>query len=92
MSPQLSSDRILRLVTTHTNKECDMCTETKLGHRWEYRNYQYISTHKPPILLICRKCIYKEVYGTKNATKALRHRLLHKLNHDFGNEVPKVEK
>ena len=52
MSPQLSSDRILRLVTTHTNKECDMCNETKLGHRWEYRNYQFIPTHKPPILLI----------------------------------------
>ena len=76
MSPQLSSDRILRLVTTHTNKECDTCNETKLGHRWEYRNYQFIPTHKPPILLICRKCIYKEVYGNKNFLKKMRERSL----------------
>tara|TARA_R100000808_G_scaffold15993_1_gene36444 strand:+ start:14078 stop:14356 length:279 start_codon:yes stop_codon:yes gene_type:complete len=92
MSPQLSSDRILRLVTHHTNKECAMCDTTKLGPRWEYRHYKYVPSHSPEILLLCRKCIYKEVYGTKNASKADRQRLLHRLNYDYGNNTPKVEK
>lgn len=92
MSPQLSSNRILRMVATHSIKECEMCKDSKVGYRWEYKNYQYIPNHNPEILLLCKKCVYKEVYGTKNARKALRQKLLHKMNYNFKNETPTLEK
>lgn len=84
--------QILRMVSTRTNIECKMCNDTKLGKRWEYRSYQYIPGHLPKILIICAKCIYKETYGSKDARKALKQKLLDKLNHNFGNETPKLEK
>ena len=88
----MSSARIVRLVNAHSFKECDMCKDTKMGHRWEYKNYQYIPSHEPAILFICQKCIYREVYGSKEVNKAKKQKLLHKLNHNFGSETPRLEK
>jgi predicted nucleic-acid-binding Zn-ribbon protein len=88
----MASARIVRMVSTHTNKECKMCKDTKLGHRWEYKNYQYIPSHAPDILLVCQKCIYREIYGSKQVKKAIKQKLLHKLNYNFGNIVPNLEK
>ena len=86
----IAMSQILRLVSTHTNKECEMCTDVKLGKRWEYRNYQYVPTHLPKILLVCEKCIYREKYGSKDSKKAIKQKLLEKLNDDFGNYVPEL--
>ena len=88
----MSLNKIIRLVSTHTNKECNMCKHTKLGKRWEYKNYQYIPSHSPAILLVCEKCIYKENYGTKIYKKAKKQKLLEKLNYNFGNKLPSLEK
>ena len=87
-----SLDRIIRMVATHSTLECDMCKQTKVGGRWEYRNHQYIPNHIPKLLLICKKCIYREIYGSKQSRKAFKQNTLNKLNHNFGNKTPRLEK
>ena len=87
----MSGDRIIRLVNTHSFSKCNMCTDSSRGHRWEYKSYQYIPSYKPPILLICQKCVYREVYGSKERSKALRNKVLHKLNYNYGNKTPNSE-
>tara|TARA_Y100001963_G_scaffold70628_2_gene98273 strand:- start:3953 stop:4219 length:267 start_codon:yes stop_codon:yes gene_type:complete len=87
----MSDNRIVRMVNTHSINKCQMCKDTKLGARWEYKNYQYIPSYKPAILFICQKCIYKEVYGSKLANKAKKSKVLHKLNHNFGETTPKLD-
>ena len=87
----MSLNRIIRLVSTHTNKECNMCKDTRLGKRWEYKSYQYIPSYSPPILLICEKCIYKENYGNKTYKKAIKQKLLEKINYNFGNKIPGLD-
>ena len=88
----MSLNRIIRLVSTHTNKECSMCNDTRLGKRWEYKSYQSIPSYNPPILLICEKCVYKENYGNKTYKKAKKQNLLEKLNYNFGDKLPRLEK
>lgn len=83
--------QIVRLVIKYSAKECEMCNATKIGGRWEYRNYQYIPNHLPKILLICEKCIYRENYGSKYRNKAMKKKLLNKLNYNFGNKIPGLD-
>lgn len=83
--------QIVRLVVSYSNKSCEMCLNTKIGKRWEYRNYQYIPTHLPKILLVCEKCIYREKYGSKDSKKAIKKKLLNKLNYNFGNRIPRLD-
>ena len=82
--------RILRMVSTGTNQECGMCEDTKIGQRWEYRSESLVPDFVPEILVICRKCIYKEKYGSRDSKKAIKQKLLEKLNNDFGNHVPEL--
>ena len=84
--------RILRMVSTGTNQQCDMCKDTKIGHRWEYRSESLVPDFVAKIVLICKQCAYKENYGSKRYKKPMKQKLLEKLNHNFGNNLPKPEK
>ena len=86
----MSGERIVRLVNTHSFSKCDMCTDSSRGHRWEYKSYQFCS-HVPPILIICQKCIYREIYGSKDRAKAVRNKTLHQLNYNYCNTTPNAE-
>ena len=88
----MSLNRIIRLVSTHTNKECSMCNDTRLGKRWEYKSDSLIPSYIPKILFVCEKCIYRENYGSKFYRKAMKQKVFEKLNYNFGNETPRLEK
>ena len=83
--------RILRMVSTGTNKQCDMCKDTKVGKRWEYRADSLVPGFVPDIILVCEKCAYRENYGTKFAKKAKKQKLLEKINYNFNGRLPKPE-
>ena len=83
--------RILRMISKGSSKECDMCKDSKVGKRWEYRPQTLIPDYLSTILKVCEKCAYRENYGTKIYKKAIKQKLLEKLNHNFGNKLPKVE-
>ena len=68
---------------------CEMCNDTKIGARWIFRFAEMVPGHIAEELKICKKCVYREAYGTKTANKAKKEKLLDKLNHEF-NKVPKL--
>ena len=84
--------RILRMVSTGTNQQCGMCKDTKIGQRWEYRSESLVPGFVPEIVFICKKCVYRENYGTKFYKKAMKQKILEKLNHNFNGSLPKPEK
>ena len=84
--------RILRMVSTGTNQQCGMCKDTNIGKRWEYRSDSIVPGFVPEIVFICKKCVYRENYGTKFYKKAMKQKILEKLNHNFNGSLPKPEK
>tara|TARA_R100001594_G_scaffold51450_1_gene84851 strand:+ start:945 stop:1226 length:282 start_codon:yes stop_codon:yes gene_type:complete len=83
--------RIIRMVTKSGTNPCEMCKDEKIGKRWEYRPQTLIVDYLSSILIVCEKCIYRENYGTKVYKKAIKQKLLDKLNHNYGKKLPKVE-
>jgi hypothetical protein len=55
-----------------TLDECEMCKTKVLGERWRYRSPQMVSDWIPRTLTICKKCAYRENFGSKFAAKAMK--------------------
>ena len=83
--------RILRMIKTSGVESCEMCKDSKIGKRWEYRPQSLIIDYQPKIVVLCEKCAYRENYGTKFYKKAIKQKLLNKLNHNYGSKLPRVE-
>tara|TARA_R110000765_G_scaffold83147_1_gene161640 strand:+ start:671 stop:913 length:243 start_codon:yes stop_codon:yes gene_type:complete len=74
---QENSKRIVKLIGEKEYGKCKICGTAKVQALYVYRNYQYISDYVPPILKpVCRKCVYKEVYGSKKFNKKMKERTL----------------
>tara|TARA_R100000781_G_scaffold114634_1_gene85967 strand:+ start:1637 stop:1813 length:177 start_codon:yes stop_codon:yes gene_type:complete len=44
---------------------------------YRFRHQQFVPRYEPPILEpVCRKCVYKECFGTKNYKKEMKERSL----------------
>ena len=84
--------RIVRLVTKNSFEPCGMCKDSKRGKRWEYKSDSLIPSYIPKILFVCEKCIYRENYGSKFYRKAMKQKVFEKLNYNFGDETPRLEK
>ena len=41
-------------------------------HAYEYRQSQIIPDHEPSTLHVCKKCVYREEFGTKNFKKKMK--------------------
>tara|TARA_Y100000593_G_scaffold94453_1_gene193599 strand:+ start:131 stop:364 length:234 start_codon:yes stop_codon:yes gene_type:complete len=54
---------------------CEMCKDKSFGERFRWRSQQIIPSYKPSILTVCKKCLYRENYGTKNYRKAMKENL-----------------
>ena len=58
---------------------CDICGITKTQERWIYKSYQYIPDYVPITTKnTCRKCVYREEYGTKTYRKHMKEGSLDK--------------
>ena len=69
--------RIVQLVSENEYSKCTVCGTTKSQAIYRFRHQQYIPTHVPAELNpVCRKCVYKEVYGNKKWRKKMKERSL----------------
>lgn len=72
-----SAKRIVKLIAEREYAKCKICGTHKVQALYIYRSSQFVSDYIPPTLdPVCRKCVYKEVYGTKNFNKKMKERSL----------------
>ena len=86
----MRKNRILKKISNLTTRSCEMCKKHNPGGNWEYKPYQF-TDYKHQVLIVCKQCIYKENYGSKTYRKAMKLKLLDKLNYDYSDTTPKVE-
>jgi hypothetical protein len=78
----------IKMTETRSIRSCEMCKDRTPGPRWEFRFAQMVSDYVSDELEICRKCVYRESFGSKFANKAKKAKILDKLNYEF-NSVPR---
>lgn len=65
--------RLVQLVAENSYDICKICGGNKRTAIYRFRHTQYIPSHKPDLLYpVCRRCVYREVYGSKNFKKKLK--------------------
>ena len=58
--------------------ECEMCGTKKVQGKYKYKPYQYIPDYEPTSMITCKKCIYKEIYGSKTRAKMMKEGIIEK--------------
>lgn len=53
-----------------------MCKDRLKGVGYEYQPQQYVADYIPPKLITCKKCIYREYFGSKNYRKKMKEGVL----------------
>ena len=72
-----SKKRIAQLIAETEYSTCKVCGSTKAQTIYKFRHQQYVAGYIPPTLNpVCRKCVYKEVYGSKTFNKKMKERSL----------------
>ena len=59
-----------------TREACQMCNATTFSPKYRYRPYQMIPDHIPQTLTVCKKCIYREVTGSRGLSKRMKENTL----------------
>ena len=76
-SEQETRKRIVQLIAENSYDICKICGKSKRTAMYKFRHQQYVSNYSPSILTpVCRQCVYKEVYGSKNFRKKMKERIL----------------
>ena len=78
----------IMMVETKSYYPCDMCKDKSWSARYLFRFAQMIPDYVADELKICRKCVYREAFGTKTMNKAKKAKVLDVMNKEF-NKVPK---
>lgn len=69
--------RIIKLLAEGEFSICKICGTTKKQAIYRFRHEQYVDDYESPILEpVCRKCVYKEVFGSKRFNKKMKERVL----------------
>ena len=69
--------QIIKLLDGSEYSICKICGTTKRQAIYRFRHEQYVSDYEPPILEpVCRKCVYKEIFGNKKFNKKMKERAL----------------
>ena len=68
--------RIVQKIAEISYEDCKVCGKSKRTAMYKFRHQQFTS-HIPEMLEpVCRKCVYKEIYGSKNFFKKMKERSL----------------
>ena len=69
--------RLVQLLAENKLEKCTVCGTYKNQAVYRFRHAQFVDTWEPPILEpMCRKCVYKECFGSKNYRKEMKERSL----------------
>ncbi len=49
-----------------------MCGKSSYTKKYRRRATQFVSDYTPPMLIICRVCVYKEEFGTKKSKAMMK--------------------
>ena len=76
MAIELHKERIAKKVDRRYFA-CEICGTEKVQDRWTYKSFQYIPDHMPKTTLdTCRKCVYREEFGSKTFRKQMKEKSL----------------
>ena len=67
-----SQKRYVKKIKTNILDVCLMCKDRLKGVGYEYQPQQYVVEYIPPKLIVCKKCAYREVFGSKNFRKKIK--------------------
>jgi len=74
---QNTKKRIVQLIAESSWEKCVVCDTVKTQAVYKYKAQQMVSDYIPPVQQpVCRKCVYREVYGSKNYRKKMKERSL----------------
>lgn len=58
--------------------ECEICGSKKVQGKYKYKPAKFIPDYEPATLITCKKCIYRETYGSKNRNKMMKAGIIEK--------------
>lgn len=69
--------RVVQLLDENKLAKCTVCGTYKVQAVYRFKHAQMIPEWDPPVLEpTCRKCVYRECYGSKNRNKKMKERSL----------------
>ena len=72
-----SKKRIVQLLDENRLCKCTVCGTYKVQAVYRFKHEQIVSRWKPPVLEpVCRKCVYRECFGSKKFKKEMKERSL----------------
>ena len=73
----VTKSRLVQLIAEISHGSCKGCGGDKRTAMYRFKPQQYVKDYSPRILKpVCRKCVYKEVFGSKNYSKNMKGRTL----------------
>jgi hypothetical protein len=73
----MAEPRLVKLIAESEYSKCTVCGIIKTQAIYRFRHQQYVPSYVPSVLEpVCRKCVYREVYGNKTFNKKMKERTL----------------
>ena len=57
-------ERLVQFISK-VNFKCEMCGKNDFQKKYRRRATQFVPNYVPPMLILCRNCVYKEEFGNK---------------------------
>lgn len=73
---QKSVKRAVTKIQTDLWLACVMCGDRLKGVGYEYQAQQFVPDYVPPKLITCRKCVYRQCFGSKTYKKKMKEGVL----------------
>ena len=64
--------RSVKKVRVSLDSNCLMCKDKLRGVGYEYQAQQFVPDYCPPKLIVCRRCVYRESFGSKNFRRKMK--------------------
>ena len=76
-SEKQTKNLLVKLIAEISYEICKICGKSRRMAIYEFRHQQFHEKHLPRILKpVCRHCVYKEIYGSKNWKKKMKEGVL----------------
>ena len=63
---------IAKKTTANPSFKCEMCNDFVKRSPYRYKPTKFVPDWDPKEMIVCKKCVYREVYGSKNFIKKMK--------------------